>query len=150
MRKIICWAAFLSFVLLLSACDMGPTSGLGFSLPEGDVEAGEQVFVKFRCTDCHSVAGREDLREGIEPKMTVPLGGETTRIQTYGQLVTSVINPSHKISQKYLAEEVAENGTSKMRNYNDVLTVDELIDLVAFLQAQYQLQEYKPTQYPMM
>ena len=150
MRKVIGLITLLPFIPLLSACDMGPPSGFGFSLPQGDVEAGEQAFVEFNCTDCHSVVGREDLRESIKPEMTVSLGGEAPRIQTYGQLVTSIINPSHKISQKYSAEAVAENGTSKMRNYNDVLTVAELIDLVAFLQAQYELKKYEVTHYPAM
>ncbi|RME66433.1 MAG: cytochrome C, partial [Alphaproteobacteria bacterium] len=118
----------LAFLLSLAACDRGPKSGHGFTLPEGDAAKGEAAFVRFECTDCHSIAGREDLRQGVEPIMTVPLGGETPRIQTYGKLVTAIINPSHKISQKYLDTPVAENGVSKMRNYNDVMTVSELID----------------------
>ncbi|MGI9284173.1 MAG: c-type cytochrome, partial [Pseudomonadales bacterium] len=112
---------------------------------DGDVARGQQAFSKFKCNDCHSVAGLDELREGVEPVMTVPLGGETTRINTYGELVTSIINPSHKISKNHPSTQVEENGQSIMRNYNDVLTVTEMINLVAFLQAQYQLQEYYRT-----
>ena len=103
-----------------------------------------------KCIDCHSVAGLDELREGVEPVMTVPIGGKTSHIDTYGQLVTSIINPSHKISGKSLQADVTDNGESKMRNYNDVLTVTELIDLVAFLQAQYHIEEYDQTRYPSM
>ncbi|MEM8771343.1 MAG: cytochrome C [Pseudomonadota bacterium] len=131
----------------IAACDGGPESGCDFTLPEGDIDAGEAAFVRFQCNDCHAVDGRDDLRENIDPVMTVALGGKTTRIQTYGQLVTSVINPSHKISQKYSAEPVAIVGVSRMRNYNDVMTVSEMSDIVAFLQEQYELEPFRPTTY---
>lgn len=140
----------LALTFWLSACDTGPKSARGFSLPDGDAATGQQNFLKLKCNDCHSVAGMDQLREGVDALMTVPLGGKTTHISTYGELVTSIINPTHKISKKYSANKVAENGESKMRNNNDVLTVTELIDLVAFLQAQYELEEYYHTRYPMM
>lgn len=131
----------------VSACNQGPKSGRGFTLPEGEVAAGEAAFTRLQCGDCHAVSGRDDLREGIDPLMTVSLGGKTTRIQTYGQLVSSVINPSHRISQNYLTEPVAIDGESVMRNYNDVMTVSEMADIVTFLQEQYELEPYTPTQY---
>jgi L-cysteine S-thiosulfotransferase len=131
--------------LTLGACDNGAKSPRGFSLPEGNVIDGEAVYTKFRCSDCHVIAGKERLRAEIDPTMTLPLGGNTTTIKTYGELVTSVINPSHVISKRYRGLEVSEGGKSKMLNYNYVLTVNELIDLVAFLQAQYELELYDPT-----
>ena len=84
------------------------------------------------CDTCHSVSGRPELREGVDPEMNVMLGGETTRIATYGELVTSIINPSHKLARGLPQEQVSDNGVSKMTNYNDALTVTQLIDLVAF------------------
>lgn len=135
-------AVAVAILLALAACDRGPKSGYGFALPEGDAKAGEAAFVRLHCNDCHAVRGRADLRKGAQPAMTVPLGGPKSRIDTYGELVTSIIHPSHKISQKYLDEIVERGGASTMRNYNDVMTVSELIDLVAFLQAQYRVQPY--------
>jgi hypothetical protein len=35
-----------------------------------------------------------------------------------------------------------------MTVYNDVMTVSQLADIVAFLQAHYELQPYEPTSYP--
>jgi hypothetical protein len=35
-----------------------------------------------------------------------------------------------------------------MTVYNDVMTVSQLIDIVAFLQAHYELRPYEPTPYP--
>ena len=142
-------ALFLSLIVLLTACDRGPKGSYGFALPDGDPAAGEQIFTQLACTDCHLIAERPELREGLEnPTLSIPLGGETTRIQTYGELVTSVINPSHKISQRYISAPLIEDGESVMQNYNDVLTVSELIDLVAFLQDQYSLRETPISDYP--
>ena len=36
-----------------------------------------------------------------------------------------------------------------MRNYHEVRTVVQLIDLVAFLEEHYQIADYSPTEYPM-
>ena len=129
-------------VLLLSGCDQGPTSTASLVLPEGDAAAGEAAFVGLHCNDCHSIVGREDLSSKEEPIMRVQLGGVTTHISTYGELVTSIINPSHKVSRRYQKAPYARDGASEMRNYNDLMTVSQLSDLVTFLQAQYELQPY--------
>lgn len=137
---------------LLAACDMGPKSSYGFSLPEGNADYGQSYFVEFRCVDCHVVAGLEDelvAPEGIDPIMAVPLGGTTTRIQTYGELVTSIINPSHKVSNLYRLSPAMDEEISPMRNYNSIMTVEELSDIVAFVQNQYELQPYPKTMYRM-
>lgn len=78
---------------------------------------------------------------------SVVLGGKVSRVKTYAQLVTSVINPSHKISPSYNPQMVAIEGESKMRSYNDVMTVTQLINLVSFLQPHYQLYSYDHTYY---
>jgi hypothetical protein len=132
----------------LTACNYGPKSSRGFTLPDGDAAKGQVVFATMGCQSCHTVSDLPELRGNIEPEMTIVLGGKTSRIASYGELVTSVINPSHKLAKRYPVDQVSENGTSKMRNYNDVLTVSELIDLVAFLQAQYELQKPPPGHYP--
>ena len=69
-------------------------------------------------------------------------------MKTYAELVTSVINPSHRIASGYSADELTdEAGDSKMRNYNDIMTVTDLIDLVAFLESHYELTGYPETHY---
>ncbi|MCA9231605.1 MAG: hypothetical protein KDA57_13220 [Planctomycetales bacterium] len=82
-------------------------------------------------------------------QVVVALGGKVSQIKTYGELVTSIINPSHRFAKGYTPGEVAVEGESKMTNYNDVMTVSQLIDLVAFLQAHYEIREYEPTHYPL-
>lgn len=132
----------------LAGCSADSKSGRGFTLPEGDANRGQSVFTQLRCYDCHSVSGL-DLPAGEDPDQTVVrLGGEVSRIKTYGELVTSIINPSHRLARGYAADNgLTDEGESPMRNYNDVMTVNQLIDLVAFLQSHYVLWEYQPTTY---
>lgn len=131
----------------LSGCDTGPKSPQGFSLPDGDVALGKATFIKLQCNACHQIAGVEQLATEGKPDLSVKLGGKVSKIKTYGELVTSIINPSHKLAKGFAYQELAVDGQSKMRNYNDVMTVTELINLVAFLQSNYELMLYDPTRY---
>lgn len=138
----------LAFVLLIAVgCVEGPKSSYGFTLPDGDAAMGKEMFETFACQECHTVSGVEfpDL-EFVTDKQ-VALGGEVARIQTYGELVTSIINPSHKIATGYKVTDVSEEGASKRTNYNSVLTVSDLIDIVAFLQSKYRLKPFDATPY---
>jgi hypothetical protein len=129
--------ALLCCVLALAAC--GRQSPIGFRLPEGNPDKGREAFVSLRCNSCHTVDGM--AIEHLGGPAHVALGGETTRIRTYGELVTSIINPSHKIAPVDRAEGATAEGESLMSYayLNDVVTVQQLIDLVAFLQPTYQI-----------
>lgn len=140
----------MSACLLISGCAPGPKSSHGFTLPDGDAVRGQERFVALQCNACHNIGDIEKLPapEGHET-LDVRLGGEVPRIQTYGELVTGIINPSHRLATGQPAEEVAtEEGESRMQSYNDTLTVTDLIDLVSFLQAHYELKIPEPTHYP--
>ena len=58
-------------------------------------------------------------------------------MKTYGELVTAIVNPSHKLADGYEKDQVSENGVSNMYLYNEYMTVQELTDLVRFLQPRY-------------
>jgi hypothetical protein len=138
---------YLLLILILvslTACDQ---QSRGFSLPPGDVERGRASFVELGCPQCHRVVGDDELGiSSAEAQLQVDLGGRVTRIKTYGDLVTSVINPSHKISAPG-PDARDSSGGSSMRVYNDVMTVQQLVDLVTYLQETYEV--YVPhTQYP--
>ncbi|NHO67825.1 cytochrome C [Aestuariicella hydrocarbonica] len=135
-------------MLSLAGCDTGPKSGKGFTLPEGDPQMGRQVFIGMQCTDCHFLANDSTVKQPDNPQFSIPLGGEVRRIQTYGELVTSVINPSHSLPSGYQKEAISDNGQSRMRNYNDIMTVTQLTHLITFLQDQYELQPFEPSMYP--
>lgn len=137
----------ISLAFLMSACDTGPESPRGFSLPVGDATRGEMVFQEFNCKSCHAVKGKEGNTKS-DAEVPIVLGGKVSRVKTYAELVTSVINPSHRLAKGYPEEMVQEGGQSKMPNFNSVMTVAQLADLVAFLQPHYELQPYEPTYYP--
>ena len=131
-------ALLLVSLVALSACEQGARmSTKGFRLPDGDAQAGREAFLYMQCQECHSIKG-EQLPEisGQEPPY-VELGGEVTQVKAYGTLITAIINPSHKLARGYAEEVIAEDGESKMYIYNDHMTVQELIDIVMFLQPYY-------------
>jgi len=130
-------AVLLQFVAVLAGC--GPESPLGLRLPDGDAERGRAAFISLRCNSCHEIEGVDiPFREGLAH---VVLGGRATRVKTHGELVTALINPSHRLAPRYPEEQVAANGESLMSAayLNDVMTVQQLVDLVAFLQTTYEL-----------
>jgi hypothetical protein len=135
----------LSLIICLAGCASDDTQ---FTLPPGDAERGQAAFVKFRCYDCHRVDG-VDLPLGEEPdQVVVELGGEVERLRDYRDLVTAIVNPSHRLAKGYDASLVANEEKSRMTVYNDVMTVSQLVDIVAFLQSHYELRPYEPTPYP--
>lgn len=120
----------------------------GFALPEGDAERGRAEFVSLDCGNCHTIMGDPQLGEpNPEAEIRVILGGPTSRVQTYGNLVTSIINPSHRVRRG--DPEIMSNpdGSSRMRSYNDSMTVQQLVDLVTFLKEHYRVWT-PPTAYP--
>jgi len=133
----------LLIIIGLSGCEQSAT---GFSLPAGDAMKGEQVFLSMQCLSCHEVEGYE-RPEGTEDKLSVSLGGKVQSLKTYAELVTSIINPSHRLAKGYDVSEVQVEGKSVMPVFNDVLTVTQLVDLITFLEAKYELDPYTQTQY---
>ena len=133
----------LSIMLLVAGCDQ---QGRGFALPPGDIDQGKYTFTMLRCNECHSISDIKWL--GNKDSLNVPLGGKTSRVKTYGELVTSVINPSHKIGEGYKQNVTDEEGKSKMMIYNDIISVQELIDMVTFLQSEYKITAPANDYYP--
>jgi len=135
-------AVLLISSLALGACN-NPKSARGFRLPDGNIEKGKQTFLALKCNACHRVDGVE---MPTPAQFNLTLGGEVPSVATYGQLVTAIINPSHIVSKKYI-KDMEGATTSPMPNLNAEMTVEQMIDLVAFLQSRYKLkpQEYHPT-----
>jgi hypothetical protein len=134
-------AVVLASVLVsLAGCAGDARSGHGFRLPDGDPEAGRQAFTELRCHVCHTVPGLDVKFQGTAAAR-VPLGGPVTRVQGYGALVTAIINPSHRIVLKVpqAPARPGEPSPMELARLNDHLTVQQLVDLVAFLQSTYQV-----------
>jgi sulfur-oxidizing protein SoxX len=96
-----------------------------------------KFFLYMQCNQCHTIKGIELPAIPYADPAYVELGGRVATVKTYGDLVTSVINPSHRLAPGYAKENVSEDGESNMYTYNRHMTVQELIDLVAFLQSHY-------------
>lgn len=120
-----------------TACERDRTSAYGFRLPDGDPQAGRETFAYMGCTQCHTVDGDSFVIESPVDDPYVELGGTVTRVKTYGELVTAIINPSHKLAPGYPLDRISEDGESNMYVYNQYLTVQELVDLVTYLQPFY-------------
>ncbi|MDH3432107.1 MAG: c-type cytochrome [Gammaproteobacteria bacterium] len=139
MKRFSILTLLLTLFLSLGACDEERTmSERGFRLPDGNATAGRETFLYMHCNQCHTIEGEElPPIPGFDP--FVELGGTVTRVKTYGELVTAIINPSHKLANGYAKEVVSEDGKSKMYVYNGFMTVQELIDIVMFLQPHYEV-----------
>jgi cbb3-type cytochrome oxidase cytochrome c subunit len=102
--------------------------GWHFTWPQGDPVKGREVFVKLECYSCHAVQGEQ---------FPAPSGDIGPELAAMGQLhdaeyfAEAIINPSVVIQAGKGYE--AADGTSKMPSYNDLVTVQEVVDLVAYL-----------------
>jgi len=120
-------------------------SPFSFPVTEASIESGRQAFIDQHCHQCHSAAGVRlpELAGASAP--ILELGGETSTVKSYAELVTSIIEPNHVISERY-REELALDGQvpldSPMPTPDlDRMTVQQLIDIVAFLDSRYELVE---------
>lgn len=133
----------LVVVVSASGCEIGPRSGQGLRLPNGDVVQGRKAFQRLGCSGCHSIAGEDAETTQPPGDVVVVLGGEVGHVETHGELVTSIVNPSHGFPPEYRREDVADKGRSKMTNFNEAMTVKELIDLTEYLQSKYTFSPYE-------
>lgn len=145
MNRVLMVPVFIVMILVVG-CGYGPKGSQGFTLPDGDVAMGKVRFVELGCNSCHTTKTVEHLPSAGE--LDVFLGGKTSRIETYGELVTSVINPSHRLSRKLPASQAPTDGSSPMPSFNDIMSVTDLIHLVAYLQSGYELRVSPRTGYP--
>ena len=141
------WISLLAAVGL-TACNEGPKTGKGFRLPDGDPEKGKAAFVNLQCHTCHPVVGVDLPTPPSKGQVNIFLGGEVTQLRSYGDLVTSVINPSHGLSPGFDKKKLEGSKLSPMPDFNQVMTVAQMIDLVAFLHPRYKKLDPAPY-YPM-
>ena len=123
---------------LLFGCNMGEEWQQTIHLPAGDAARGEALFESAGCVSCHTVGDAEFAESAEAGDVRVRLGSTTGRRMSYGQLVTSVVNPSHRLAPQYFSKNITKDGDSLMAVYNDTLTVTQLTDLVAYLQTHYE------------
>lgn len=103
-----------------------------FAWPRGDRTKGRAVFVKLECYSCHEVKGESFPAPGERDKLGPELSsmGPLHEAEYFAE---AIINPNAVIEKGKGYE--ASDGTSKMPSYNDSVTVQEIVDLVAYLAA---------------
>jgi hypothetical protein len=129
----------IAILLAVTSCDFVAQPTQGFVLPEGSPENGRNAFVSLGCTTCHTVRDLDLPTPAVKGPVTVVLGGAVSRVKTYDELLSSVVNPSHRLARRYPKDAVSRDDQSLMTVYNDVMTVTQLIDIVAFLQSEYEV-----------
>lgn len=135
-RSVISGIALFSGLLILS-CSPKEDSPTGFILPPGDAMKGQTTFAALGCINCHEVDGVSFTDSGaIASDLIVKLGGEQPRVKTYGQLVTAIIHPDAAILSND-TRFMDEAGDSLMPDYTQLMTVQQMTDIVTFLQEHY-------------
>ena len=110
----------------------GTPEGWKFSWPAGDPEKGREVFTKLECSKCHEVKGEAFAtptdRDRIGPELS-----SMAPLHESEYFAEAIINPSAVIEKG--RGYAAPDGTSKMPSFNDSITVQDVVDLVAFLRS---------------
>jgi hypothetical protein len=140
------WAASMGVAACVLGCARDPHSSAGFVLPAGDATRGLTVLVEMQCTTCHQVRGHEELpAPTVQPPVPIVLGETLGHTWTDGELVTAIIHPSFRITSRYPAESVRSGNVSRMGEARELMTVQELVDLVALLQSLHAGDTSRPT-----
>jgi hypothetical protein len=120
-------AAVVSWAAGAAAAPKVP-KGWRFTFPDGDPKAGKAVFISMKCYSCHAIdiPGEKftSRSRGAGPELT----GYSVLPKEY--LAESIIKPHTFVAAPgYTVKE----GRVAMGEYNHFLSIQELIDLVAFI-----------------
>jgi len=112
-----------------------------FTMPAGDHHAGRQVFADLECFKCHEVVDEDfPAPKAEQGDVGPPLSGMRT-MHPANYFVETLIDPNASVAWriKHHKDEdkgyLGPDGTSKMPSYNDSMTVQQLIDLVAYMKS---------------
>lgn len=108
----------------------GTPKGWKFTLPGGNPSKGREVFAKLECYACHEVKG-EKFPAPTERDKAGPELSQMGPLHDAEYFAEAVINPSAVVEKAKGYQ--GPDGSSKMPSFNDSMTVQELIDLVAYL-----------------
>lgn len=96
-----------------------------FTMPKGDPAKGRAVFEKFECYYCHEVRG-ENFPDPVENAPELSQMGPLHPVEFFAE---SVLNPNAVVGKAYREAD----GQSPMTNFAAKMTVQELIDVSAYV-----------------
>ena len=96
-----------------------------FTMPKGDSAKGKAVFEKFECSYCHEVRG-EQFPAPVESAPELSQMGPLHPVEFFAE---SIINPNAIVPNAYRDSD----GKSPMTNFAEKMTVQELIDVSAYV-----------------
>jgi Cu/Ag efflux protein CusF len=96
-----------------------------FTMPTGDAAKGRAVFEKFECYYCHQIRG-ENFPSPTENAPELSQMGPVHPVEFFAE---SIVNPNAVIPKTYRQAD----GKSPMTNFAEKMTVQELIDVSAYV-----------------
>jgi cytochrome c2 len=133
--RVKCGFALLALLLLNAGCEREAAAPAAEYQPRwhflaaGDPAAGARVFADLKCHTCHTVSGRA---VGSTKNSGPELGSMVSGLSP-DEIAAAIIAPSHSVSSK--GGLWREEKPSKMGDYSQVMTVRQLMDVVAYLRA---------------
>jgi Cu/Ag efflux protein CusF len=135
------WSVFITILLLVMVtisllslletksnageAEMHHPQGWRFTMPKGDATKGRAAFEKFECYYCHEVRG-ERFPDPVE---SAPELSQMAPLHPVEFFAESIMNPNAVVPKVYRESD----GKSPMTNFAEKMTVQELIDLSAYL-----------------
>ncbi|HBK81075.1 MAG TPA: hypothetical protein DDZ83_15640 [Nitrospinae bacterium] len=111
----------------------GTPPGWRFRIPKGDAADGRDAFVKMECFACHNIDGEKFSKKDKDPAKVGPdLSGMGAMHGDGAYFFESIVNPNRVILK---GPGYIKDGLSIMPNYSDSITLQEAVDLVAYLQS---------------
>jgi mono/diheme cytochrome c family protein len=107
------------------------------TLPAGDIKAGRQVFLDFKCTACHAVSSEPEFSPPISAHPGPPINARLAA-RDVSYLVAAIMTPSHEISLNSSDDVLRAHlrgVLSPMGDFSRVMTVRQLIDLHAYVRS---------------
>lgn len=111
----------------------GVPPGWQFTLPEGDSQAGRDVFVMMQCYTCHTIAGEQFPPVPPSHRSPAPELTGIGSLHPPAYLAEAIVNPNAVVIDGPGYADA--DGFSIMPDYTEVLTLRQWLDLVAYLRS---------------
>lgn len=110
----------------------GLPPGWKFTMPAGDAQEGRQVFIKMQCSSCHVIQGESFFvnQKDVKPGPNLTGMGSHHPSEYFAE---SILEPNEIIITG--PGFTGPDGLSIMPSYRDTLTLQEWVNLVAYLKS---------------